>query len=281
MSDEVGPVLAPNDSAIGIEVIQVVRRDRMRWLRDSLLPIVSIVAAVISLTMAYFTISRSLQTGKQLNAISENQLKTADRLQAISDNQTTRYVGEFPAFLKDIVDILGETKPGEEITIISDFPGYGIYSNHRAFLTYEQVIKEKLLESPVSMVVLDHNQRTDVLNAEFGKRNIQEIKRSSPFKEFMSWALHNESEFRSPEDLCLAIEKEQIDAYESNFKSIRNKCESNRALPILLWIVSDRVAVFSIPNLLPEQGAVEAGFITRDQRLITQLKVIAKGYSCK
>jgi hypothetical protein len=290
MSKDIEPVSI--ESAVGIEVIQVTRSDRMRWLRESLLPIVSLIAAVVGLTMAYFTVSRSLQTGKQLNAISENQLKTAIQLKAISentagqlkeisDNQTTKYVGEFPGCLKSIVNVLNEAEPGEEILIVSDFPGYGIYSDHSAYLRYQEVLEEKELRSPINMVVLDHTQRLEVLEAEFGRREFEEITGSPAFKDFLNWAPYKESDLKNAQDLCIAIENEQIKTYESRLRSIKNKCESHRGLPILLWIVSDKVAVFSIPNLLPEKGAVEEAFETRDQRLINQLKVIAGGYSCK
>lgn len=281
MSGESEAPSMPNNSAEEAEVSPPFRRDRTRWLRERFIPIVSLLVAAVSLTMAYFTVKRSLETGKQLRALSDNQVETGRQLKGISDNQTTQYIGEFPGCLGRIVDVLKEAHRGEEITIISDFPGYGIYSDNRAFLSYEGVLREKVLETTITMVVLDHIQRMEVLRAQFGRRHIQAIKSSSAFRDFLRWTAYKEADFQKPEDLCVAIEQEQKKAFDSNFKSIKNKCESNRPLPILLWIVGDRVAVFSIPNLLPEQGAVEAAFITRDQRLINQLRVIALAYSCK
>jgi hypothetical protein len=256
------------------------RKDRIRWLRERFIPIMSLLLALVTLTMAYFTVSRSLENSKQLAVVSADQVETVRQLRGISDNQTTQYIGEFPGCLNRIVDVLKESQRGEEITIVSDFPGYGIYSDNRAFLSYERVLREKTLDTTINMVVLDHPQRLKVLRAQFGRRDIQSIKNSSTFKDFLKWTSYKEAEFQKPEDLYVAIEDEQKKVFDNNFSSIKNKCQSTRSLPILLWIVGDRVAVFSIPNLLPEQGAVEAAFITRDQRLINQLKVIALAYSC-
>ena len=49
-------------------------------------------------------------------------------------------------------------------------------------------------------------------------------------------------------------------------------------MPMFLWIVGERVAMFSIPHLLGKGGTLEAAFLTRDQALIKQLRVVAESY---
>lgn len=270
-----------DDSFAGSSAMLPAQRDRIKWLRERFIPILSLIVAGVSLTMAYFTVTRSLETGRQLKTISE---ETGRQLKAISDNQSTRYLGDFPGCLGEITKVLEEANAGEEITIISDFPGYGIYSDHQAFLSYARVIETKAIKNtPVSMVVLNHDQRVEVLKAQFGRRKINEIRETVPFKEFLIWSDYKDvANMRDSNEFCSAVAEEQKKVRDKHFSFITNAnwYESRQPLPILLWIVGNRVAVFSIPNLKTgtNEDAVEAAFITRDQGLIGQLKVIAQAY---
>lgn len=256
-------------------------------MRERFIPILALVMAVITLTVSWFTITRSLRSGRRLTEIISNLTehrdhlkKQSSKLEEISGNLSTRFVGDFPGCIDEIVKVIEGAKAGEEITIISDFPGYGIYSNNAEYVKYESVLRRKIHDTHISMVVLNHEQRMEVLRAQFGKSDIKDIKAGAAFKDFIRWARHNEADFQNTEQLCTAIEEQQKKVFELNLDSIEDRCEYDKPLPLLLWIVGDRVAVFSIPNLLPDKGAVEAAFKTEDQGLIKHLKVIAHGYAC-
>jgi len=48
-------------------------------------------------------------------------------------------------------------------------------------------------------------------------------------------------------------------------------------MPVYLWLVDDKVAVLSIPNLAREHPE-ETAFVTRDARLIAQLTNVFNSY---
>ncbi len=54
------------------------------------------------------------------------------------------------------------------------------------------------------------------------------------------------------------------------------RAEHPSMLPLYLWIADDKVAIFSIPTFAP--GAREAGFLTRDSKLIAELRSIFDTY---
>jgi len=53
--------------------------------------------------------------------------------------------------------------------------------------------------------------------------------------------------------------------------------EFSGSMPVCLWIVADKLAVFSIPNF-SRGGALEGAFLTHDHRLILQLQNIFDTY---
>ena len=238
-------------------------QSRMIWLRERVIPVMSLVMAVFTITMAFFTVSRSLDSGRQLKAISEN--------------LTTQFVGEFPAFLPRLTSVINEAQPGEEITVICDFPGYGIYSNHKAFLDYRHAVEVKNHESKITMMVLTDNEQQNVLRAQFANRTLEEIKVTPQFKEFLVWSHHSEADIESKEAFFAVLEATQKEVW-SNFKFVNERRQRQQSMPMFLWIVGERVAMFSIPHLLGKGGTLEAAFLTRDQALIKQLRVVAESY---
>ena len=62
----------------------------------------------------------------------------------ITDSISTRYIGEFPDFIEQINDLLSEAK--EEIIIMTDVLGYGMYSNPEGFHKYLSIIEKKASE---------------------------------------------------------------------------------------------------------------------------------------
>ena len=82
--------------------------------------------------------------------------------------------------------------------------------------------------------------------------------------------------------------REQNGILASDFKGMRPRELSNDDMPMYLWIADDRVAVFSVPDLTEKSSAadaadeaLEAGFITRDSKLISYLKKIFDSYCDK
>src|ERR1700751_240475 len=73
---------------------------------------------------------------------------------------------------------------------------------------------------------------------------------------------------------CACKSTYEVEARFSHDMQVR---EYNGDMPVYLWLVDDKVAVLSIPNLAPENPK-ETSFITRDARLINQLSSVFNSY---
>src|SRR5205809_3407310 len=112
--------------------------------------------AVLALAISAIALWLALKTDRELRVVSA---ATAD----ISKNLTTRYIGEFPSYLPDIVDVLGAAD--HNILIATDLPGYASYTNHDAYLDYKAAIdKRQGTRVEITMMVLDEPLRKSILD---------------------------------------------------------------------------------------------------------------------
>ena len=86
-------------------------------------------------------------------SLSVRQLSDAKK---ITDSISTRYIGEFPEIVEQINDLLLQAK--EEIIIMTDVLGYGMYSNPGDFHKYLSIIEKKAGdECDIKFVVYDNS----------------------------------------------------------------------------------------------------------------------------
>lgn len=185
----------------------------------------------------------------------------------IVKNLSTRYIGEFPFFLPNVVKELESAR--RSIYIAKDFPGYGIYSNHQEYLNYVKVLQQKLTERvEIKMVVLADNRRLEMHDLQFKGVTIDQLKKSDYFQNFVRWSGQNPEDIRNMEDFKSALAEEQRRACREDFRNIYTK-EFDGHMPVYLWIVDDSRAILSFPSLVG--GAKEGALFTRDGKLIPLL----------
>lgn len=243
----------------------------VRWLREWVTPLLSVVMALFSVTMACVTVTRSRDTGQLLKAVSDKTL-------LISENLTTQFIGEFPTFIPELANILNSADKTEPITIVCDFPGYGIYSDHDGFLKYRQALESKAMNSDIAVVVLSAAQQRQVSAVQFDGDTFETIKGSQNYANFLKWAHHSDADFKTKDDFLIALAQEHSQVWSTDFRSVKERYEYSSTMPMFVWIVGKRVAVFSVPNVLLKQGGLEAAFRTSDKRLIEQLQMVAESY---
>ena len=109
----------------------------MSQLWNRIRPHLDLAIAIVSLAFSIYAIVQGERMGRVLN-------QSAGFTKEISENLTTRYIGEFPTFVPEIIKLLNDGK--ESISIASNLPGYAIYSNHAAFLDYISAINHRVSE---------------------------------------------------------------------------------------------------------------------------------------
>lgn len=229
------------------------------------------ILAGLSLVVALWALSdsnRSLKIAKQTSA----------GLEETSRNLSTRYIGQFPAFIPEVAEVLdGATKT---IRIACDFTGYGIYSNHSAYIKYRQAVERRANDGvTVQMIVMDEESRNHMNRLQWAGMDITQLKdpANTAFRSFTAWSQCPIDKIATIEDFVKCMAEEHRRARIEDFRFPRATIKDRPgAFPLYLWIADDREAVFSVPNFA--HAGAETAFRTRDARLIAELISIFNTY---
>lgn len=198
---------------------------------------------------------------------------TAKRLDEVRRSLSTRYIGQFPEYVPEIVSLLRRAK--RQIVIFCDFPSYASYTDPDTWLDYKQTLERKIQQEEVKVAItfLNQSRRSRAVQEQFfdgcqdwngWKSEPTNIKRLQRFlstrsqapsiarltkEDFMS--LVEEFDQRTLRETFAGAELWQIDSY----------------IPLFFWLVDGMTAVFAIPGSV--ERAVEYGFSTTDQKLIS------------
>jgi hypothetical protein len=191
---------------------------------------------------------------------------------------STRYVGEFPHFLPEIVNLISSAR--RHITIFCDFPGYGDFSAPAAALDYRHVIERQIQKGlTVELLCLDSTARARYAEEQF------------PVSEWSNWKENPDRRARvkaflrahtvvDDDKICLAdLLKlmEAVDRHTLQTVFLRRARELPIDMPIYFWVADGRRAVLSFPALA--EKAVERGFLTSDHALVQALLEIRERYT--
>lgn len=188
----------------------------------------------MSLVLALFAFWGAKKTSIALN-------EAARTTEKISQQLSTKYAGRFPEFVPDIVGAL--QRADKDIFILSDVPAYGIYSNHDAYLDYEDVLKKKVRSANLRMIVLGTAARRKMLETQFKNRRFDDLTKETNFTFFLKWDEPNAAKVKSLDDFIAEISRIQ-DVEERDFRAITQVHHYQRDLPVFLWLVDDKIGGF-------------------------------------
>ena len=197
-------------------------------------------------------------------------------LAVVQSSISTQYLGKFPRFLKDIVDLVNGAR--HSLVIFCDYPGYGEFSDPARALEYQQAIERQWR----AHVTIDFT----CLDAETRKKNISD---QFAGQEWINWANDQEKSEKvlrflrntGHVDPQKATITEVIDALqalderllgESYLKPVR---QIVLHMPIYFWIADEQKAIFTIPTV---GRSFEHGFLTSDHALIQALLEMYERY---
>jgi hypothetical protein len=245
------------------------------------------IVTLVSLIFALFTGWQNRRASVQLNEI----------LNSLS----TRFLGEYPKHIPEIVEALPKAR--SSVKILCDAPAYGAYANSELHLRYVNVIEEldQRRDVEVTMIYPERGvqDRIDELYFEavagrFDKHDQSEQERCRLF-----WLRHgprnaekapNESSESAPalrnEDGSLNVGwiLEEMQRVDQRFvEGIRHATKialgDEALLHVQAWIIDDQVAIFTFANALVGEDSERSFdrngqhcFHTTDKRLIESLK---------
>lgn len=214
-----------------------------------------------------FAIVQTWQAKAHANALSE-----------IHKSLTTRYIGQFPDFCRNIVDVIGRAK--SSIVIMCDFPGYAAFSAPSTFLAYRQILERKLHEGvKVSLTCYDSQRRREFFDEGFRGARTWEAWRQENLAHLREYLRHEgrekELETLTQSKLGDLLEEEDRRILTSYLRGAEIR-EMGAHLPVYCWLVDGMEAIF-VFSVRSEQ-AFEHGFATTDARLITALLDLRNRY---
>jgi hypothetical protein len=119
------------------------------------------LAAVLSLVIAAYALHIARRTDAAVSSTSDTVTQANRNTEQIAKSLSTRYLGQFPDILPEIVDALKEAD--KEISVLCDVPGYAIYSRHDTYLDYESILRKKAQRTTIRMAVLAPSRRKQML----------------------------------------------------------------------------------------------------------------------
>ncbi|HKV79034.1 MAG TPA: hypothetical protein VJP02_12870, partial [Candidatus Sulfotelmatobacter sp.] len=148
--------------------------------------------------------------------------------------------------------------------------------HHDTYLDYEAILHKKAQTIPIRIAVLPPKLQRQMLEMQFGARSWGNLSNEENYKIFIKSEGLDAS--RIP-DLAgfvdvLAHEHSQKETAFSRDMQVR---EYNGDMPVYLWLIDDKIAVLSIPNLA-RNNPEETAFRTEDSRLIKQLSYVFESY---
>lgn len=201
-------------------------------------------------------------------------------LREIQASLSTRYLGQFPTYLPDTVEIIHESK--EHIEIVCDTPAYARFSDPSGWLDYSYAIQQAQQRGvSVRLTCLGDNQLRHVVH-----------KQQSPIqKNWKSWKKNNIDKLRDlvkKHEKSVEIEDVGHDRFkkilvETNKKTLKKVFAHSEVvrveteMPVCFWIVDSNKAIFTIATYTNE--VVEHGFQTVDLKLINALKDMRRRYA--
>lgn len=202
---------------------------------------------------------------------------------------STRYLGKFPYFLRDIVELMNGAR--DKLIIFCDFPGYGDFTDPAWGLQYRQVLQRLRLkqlrkEFELELTCLHPDWRKKFLQEQFPPGDWEDWtndpKKRKKAQEFLNYHLGilmahcgvSEPSKASLGDIVKVMDVVDANILQEEFGGQGKEIPST--MPIYFWIADEQIAIFSIPALSTE--ALEYGFKTSDQKLIQGLMEVRLRY---
>lgn|GEM_PF-4464833 len=215
----------------------------------------------------------SVKIEKQANAINEQAQAINEQAQSINDQAqslTTQNISDFPGNIPEIVKLINNAE--SEISIVTDVPYYGCYSNPIESQKYLDAIIHKIdSRVNVKIVVYNDSLRANAREKQFESKKFQDWSKSEKFKNFCH---DSHTKIESYNDFSIEIEKRHTHFIQQACRRQNYIHIMTDKTPIFLWVRDKKEAVFSFPDDWKEEKV----FRTFDKDLVEILSRKAQEY---
>lgn len=214
----------------------------------------------------------SIQDGRKL---------TRD-LASIFNHMTTREVGTFPSYMREVEKLIAGAR--DYVVIACDFPGYGAWVDRGHYSAYVKALENRKAERVrrsqplrIEVLVLDAEGRARSLEERFPEERWREYVRKGGFARSrrLYEELENCSVPENREQFITEMINRQNRALHADLR-FADCHEYNGLMPIHFWIADGEKAVFAIPG--KSGDLTDHGFITEEAGLVDSLMAIWERY---
>lgn len=206
--------------------------------------------------------------------------KLANELNDIRLSMSTRYIGNFPEYMPDVVRLIANAD--KNILIACSIAIYGLFSSRTNWLDYKSNIEKKLNDGiPVDFIYSSSEVRRNLQEEQFRKEitlwkaNLSEIFRKN-LQDFVKHYTDLDGvKDITPQTFLDCLEKQNKLALEDVFKTA-NKTEIGVPFGIHFWVVDETSAIFVISSFAKD--IPETGFLTSDAKIVASLISLHQRY---
>ena len=197
-------------------------------------------------------------------------------LRAVQSSISTQYLGEFPRFLKDIVNLVNGAQ--RTLVIFCDYPGYGEFTDPARALEYQQAIeRQKRANVTIDFTCLDANTRKKNIAEQFGGQDWVDWAKDEEKREKILRFMRNTGH-ADPQKATMTEVIDALHALDERLLSepyLKPVRQIVLHMPIYFWIADKQKAIFTIPTV---GRSFEHGFLTSDHALIQALLEMYERY---
>lgn len=221
--------------------------------------------------------------------------QTRHVLLGFSESVQTQYVGEFPAYMSELVKMLAAKAAApdrpREVKIMCDIPGYGHYTSDQEAKEYYAALMRLVARSvPVEVTVYDEPKERQAINKQFSStEQVPYTPSLDLLLKGYDWsdelgkliALKQRRKVRQGDDIAGEVITPDrfrdllFTEYQRQRRDFRNNHvlvkEVRETMPVYFWIV-DNTAFFAFAGLRVKPNSV--AFKTEDRNLIEIFKSI-------
>jgi hypothetical protein len=225
---------------------------------------VALLAPLVAVAGGLYSVFKAAKTSALLDQVHE-------KITRVTEQLSTRYLGEFPGFLAEVTKLLATAE--QQIVIACDEPAYGFLANAELHARYEKILQEKSRAGViVDLVVLDEGQRHQAREKYFRKLKIKDFKKTAGYKALLKVA--DPKALKDPKDIQKLVEERQKRAL-AGLEHV-NRYQYPGRMTSFFWLVDDKAAVFSLPNLAGP--GKEGAFATEQRGIVRQLQETFESY---
>ena len=206
--------------------------------------------------------------------------RASERVRTVQESLSTRFLGTFPSFVKDIVDLVNSAET--DILIQCDFPGYATLSDPVNALGYRYALERQRERGiKISLTCFDAVARKRYLSEQYPAGDWGTWAKAEPKRQLLHRFIRAYGDETVGEEVTLEQFFAANEAADSQLlKQVFDGCaqQTPLAMPIYFWIVDGKSAIFAIPTLTK---VVEYGFKTSDPKLIQALTELRSRYAAR